>query len=48
MPRFYTIYNPIDENDTFWDMILRFREQMDTEGVEFTNEDFANLRDRIL
>ena len=38
----------IDDDDTFWDMTLRFREQMETEGVEFTDEEFANLRDRIL
>ncbi len=23
----------IDDNDTFWDMTLRFREQMEKEGV---------------
>lgn len=34
----------IDNNDTFWDMTLRFREHMETEGIEFTDEDFANLR----
>lgn len=38
----------IDNNDTFWDMTVRFREQMETEGVEFTDEDFADLRDRSL
>ncbi len=38
----------IDNHDTFWDMTVRFREQMETEGVEFTDEDFANLRDRSL
>ncbi|MDJ0662025.1 MAG: hypothetical protein QNJ42_21440 [Crocosphaera sp.] len=36
----------IDDDDTFWDMTLRFREQMEKEGIEFTDEDFANLRDR--
>ncbi|MDJ0598740.1 MAG: hypothetical protein QNJ37_07885 [Crocosphaera sp.] len=37
-----------NDNYTFWDMTIRFREQMEKEGVEFTDEDFANLRDRSL
>ncbi|TAE61620.1 MAG: DUF2281 domain-containing protein [Nostocales cyanobacterium] len=36
------------DGETFWEMTLRFRERMDREGVEFTDEDFANLRDRSL
>jgi hypothetical protein len=32
--------------ETFWEMTLRFRERMEQEGIEFTEEDFANLRDR--
>ncbi|MGP1386904.1 MAG: hypothetical protein ACTS2F_25330 [Thainema sp.] len=32
--------------ETFWKMTLRFRERMEREGIEFTDEDFANLRDR--
>ena len=31
---------------TFWEMTLRFRERMEQEGIEFTDEDFADLRDR--
>ena len=27
-------------------MTLRFRERMEREGIEFTDDDFANLRDR--
>ncbi|WP_071190189.1 DUF2281 domain-containing protein [Trichormus sp. NMC-1] len=32
--------------ETFWEMTLRFRERMEREGIEFTDEDFANIRDR--
>ncbi len=32
--------------ETFWEMTLRFRERMEQEGIEFTDEDFADLRDR--
>jgi hypothetical protein len=32
--------------ETFWEMTLRFRERMAREGIEFTDEDFADLRDR--
>jgi hypothetical protein len=34
------------DGETFWKMTLRFRERMEREGIEFTDEDFANLRDR--
>jgi hypothetical protein len=34
------------DGETFWEMTLRFRERMEREGIEFTDEDFANLRDR--
>ncbi|WP_413174385.1 hypothetical protein [Anabaena azotica] len=37
-------FNPDGEN--FREMTLRFRERMEREGIEFTDEDFANLRDR--
>jgi len=37
-------FNPDGEN--FWEMTLRFRERMEREGIEFTDDDFANLRDR--
>lgn len=33
-----------DEN--FWEMTLRFRELMQKEGIEFTDSDFADLRER--
>ncbi|MGK7886054.1 MAG: hypothetical protein AB4057_15705 [Crocosphaera sp.] len=36
----------INDNDTFWHMTLRFREQMEKEEIEFKYEDFANLRNR--
>jgi Ulp1 family protease len=34
------------KEETFWEMTLRFRERMEREGIEFTDEDFADLRDR--
>ena len=34
------------DGETFWEMTLRFRERMEREGIEFTDEDFADLRDR--
>ena len=39
-------FNPDGEN--FWEMTLRFRETIEREGIEFTDEDFANLRDPSL
>lgn len=36
----------INDNNTFWDITLQFREQMEKEEIEFTDEDFANLRNR--
>ena len=35
-----------NNGETFWDMTLRFRQQIEEEGIEFTDEDFADLRDR--
>ena len=35
-----------NSGETFWDMTLRFRQQIEEEGIEFTDEDFAGLRDR--
>lgn len=32
--------------ETFWEMTLRFRQRMEAEGIEFTDDDFANLRDK--
>jgi hypothetical protein len=32
--------------ETFWEMTLRFRERIEREGIEFTDADFADLRDR--
>ncbi|GCL39982.1 MULTISPECIES: DUF2281 domain-containing protein [Sphaerospermopsis] len=34
------------DGENFWKMTLRFRERMEREGIEFTDEDFASLRDR--
>jgi hypothetical protein len=33
-------------SEGFWDMTLRFREKMRQEGITFSDEDFADLRDR--
>ncbi|MDD1415556.1 hypothetical protein MEN41_13225 [Dolichospermum sp. ST_con] len=39
--------NPLqNKGDSFWEGVLRFRETIEREGIEFTDEDFANLRDR--
>ncbi|MCT7952565.1 hypothetical protein NG798_22470 [Ancylothrix sp. C2] len=38
------IKNSNQEN--FWEMLLRFRERMEQEKIVFTDEDFANLRER--
>jgi hypothetical protein len=35
-----------NKGDSLWQGILRFRETIEREGIEFTDEDFANLRDR--
>jgi hypothetical protein len=32
--------------DGFWDMTLRFRQRIQQENIVFTDEDFADLRDR--
>jgi hypothetical protein len=32
--------------ETFWEMTLRFRERIEREGIDFTDEDFTGLRDR--
>ncbi len=32
--------------DTFWAGVLKFRERIEQEGIEFMDEDFADLRDR--
>ena len=34
-----------NKGDSFWQGVLRFRETIEREGIEFTDEDFANLRD---
>ena len=35
-----------NQGETFWELTLRFRERMEREGIEFTDEDFADLRDK--
>jgi hypothetical protein len=35
-----------NKGDSFWEGVLRFRETIEREGIEFTDEDFAYLRDR--
>lgn len=35
-----------DRGDHFWQGILHFRAAIEREGIEFTDEDFADLRDR--
>lgn len=32
--------------ENFWEMTLRFRERIERKGLVFTDEDFADLRDR--
>ena len=32
--------------ENFWEMTLRFRERIEREGLVFTDEDFAGLRDQ--
>ncbi|MBP0030708.1 hypothetical protein [Roseofilum sp. Guam] len=32
--------------DTFWNGVLRFRQAIEEEELVFTDEDFADLRDR--
>jgi hypothetical protein len=34
------------DGDSFWEGVLRFRETIEREGIEFVDEDFADLRDR--
>jgi hypothetical protein len=35
-----------DDGDRFWNGLMKFRETIEQEGLEFADEDFANLRDR--
>ena len=35
-----------ENGDRFWQGVLRFRETIEKEGIEFTDADFADLRDR--
>lgn len=35
-----------ESGDRFWQGVLRFRETIEQEGIEFTDADFADLRDR--
>jgi hypothetical protein len=35
-----------NKGDSFWEGVLRFRETIEREGIKFTDEDFANIRDR--
>lgn len=35
-----------NKGDSFWQGILKFRETIEREVIEFTDEDFANLSDR--
>jgi len=35
-----------EAEETFWQGVLKFRERTEREGIEFTDEDFADLRDR--
>jgi hypothetical protein len=34
----------ITQGTTFWEGVLRFRETIEREGIEFTDADFAGLR----
>lgn len=35
-----------EAEETFWQGVLKFRGRIEREGIEFTDEDFADLRDR--
>jgi hypothetical protein len=35
-----------NNGESFWQGVLRFREAIEREGIVFTDEDFADLRDR--
>ena len=35
-----------NRGELFWQGILRFREAIEKEGIVFTDEDFADLRDK--
>ena len=35
-----------NQGETFWQGVLRFREAIEREGIVFTDEDFADLRDK--
>lgn len=40
------IQPPSSAGDNFWQGVLEFRERIEREGLVFTDEDFADLRDR--
>jgi hypothetical protein len=46
LPQAAPVPRPQGNGDTFWAGILKFRERIEQEGIEFTDEDFADLRDR--
>jgi hypothetical protein len=46
LPEAATAPRPQGNGDTFWTGVLKFRERIEQEGIEFTDEDFADLRDR--
>ena len=35
-----------NQGERFWQGVLRFREAIEKEGIVFTDEDFADLRDK--
>jgi hypothetical protein len=41
-----TVFDSGNGQDGFWDMTLRFRERIQQKNIIFTDEDFADLRDR--
>jgi hypothetical protein len=36
----------VTDGESFWQGILKFREAIEKEDIVFTDEDFADLRDR--
>jgi hypothetical protein len=47
LPREQRDISTLENNqDSFWDMTLRFRERMRQENIVFEDADFADLRDR--
>ena len=40
------VVNQQDNGELFWQGLLKFRERIEKEGIVFTDDDFADLRDK--